>query len=249
MRVNSLHWYYIPSLGNIGDEVILEGDEWHHCLHVLRMQVGSTIILTDGKGNCMEGIIRSTTAKTGRIELTEDLSTVFRNPRQYKVRIGMAPTKNIDRTEYAIEKLTEIGVDEITFLDCHHSERSHLRLDRIQKILVAAAKQSRKTFFPPLSGPVLLAKYIGRIKEEFPQSKILTCHMDAESMSISENYLAGEDVVLLIGPEGGFSATEIEMMKKEQVKLAHLGPFRLRVETAAITAAVTIHLINEIKLQ
>ncbi len=247
MGVNSLHWYYTPSPLKEGEEITLEGDEWHHCFNVLRMRSGDNIILCDGKGACMEGNIRSASSKEGRVDLTRDLTLIYQNPRPYKVSIGIAPTRNIDRTEFAVEKLVELGIDEICFLDCRHGERPHLRMDRIQKIMIAAAKQSRKITFPLLHDMVAPDKYMDRKKDDLPNALIMACHLDLSNKSISENYLPGMDVVLLVGPEGGFSVEELEMMGRKGAKLVHLGPFRLRVETAAITACAGIHLINEMK--
>lgn len=248
MGVNSLHWYYTPSLGNKGAQVALEGDEWHHCHHVMRMHPGDLVMLCDGKGKCMKGMIRSGSKKDGQIVLTDDLSTHFQHPRLYKLSIAMAPTKNIDRTEFAVEKLVELGVDEICFLQCQQGERTHLRLDRMEKILIAAAKQSRKTHFPVLVDMMQPVWYVEHKKKEQPELQFLCCHLDSGSKSISENYLPGQDVVVLIGPEGDFSQEEIGMMNQQNVKFVHLGPYRLRAETAAITACANIHLINEMKI-
>ncbi|MEP6793683.1 MAG: RsmE family RNA methyltransferase [Saprospiraceae bacterium] len=247
MGVNSFHWYYLASLGKTGDIVSLAGDEWHHAYHVLRLTTGDTIVLTDGKGQCLQGLITSASKHEGQIELQEDLQAHYQNPRKYKISLGIAPTKNIDRTEFAIEKLVELGVDEICFLECRHAERTHLRMDRIEKIINAAAKQSRKIFFPTLLDLTSPVKYVNQKQSEQPGIQILCCHMDPSVKSIPENYLAAQDVVMLIGPEGGFADEEIKAFSGLAVKMVHLGPFRLRVETAAITACADIHLINELK--
>ncbi|MEO6131563.1 MAG: RsmE family RNA methyltransferase [Saprospiraceae bacterium] len=245
MGVNDLNWYCLPTLGKEGDLVSLSGDEWHHCFKVLRLEAGDSIVLTDGLGQCKMGTIRTVTKHEGLIELTDDLRAEFRNPRNYKVSIGIAPTKNIDRTEFAIEKLVEIGVDEICFLECKHAERHHLRIDRMEKIVVAAAKQSRKIVFPALVDLTSPEQYVKLKKSSQPDVNVLCCHLDKESKSITENYLAGQDVVMLVGPEGGFAQDEIDALRCLNARIVQLGPFRLRVETAAITACVNIHLLNE----
>ncbi|MEP6648225.1 MAG: RsmE family RNA methyltransferase [Saprospiraceae bacterium] len=246
MGVNALHWYYLPLLGDTGEQASLTGDEWHHCFHVLRLEEGDDILVTDGKGKCFQGMIKTASKHEGWISLTHDLKADFHNSRKYKVNIGIAPTKNIDRTELAIEKLVEIGVDEICFLDCKHSERHHLRIDRMEKIMIAAAKQSRKINFPSLFDLTSPEKYAERKRNDQVDVNILCCHLDGETKSISENYLPGQDVVILIGPEGGFAKQEIEALKTLNAKMTKLGPFRLRVETAAITACADIHLLNEL---
>ena len=247
MGVNSLQWYYTPVSGPTSQVLPLDGDEWHHCYHVLRKRTGDNILLCNGQGSCFEGIIRSTGPKEGQIELIKDWSSHFQNPRNYKTSIGFALTKNIDRTEFVIEKLVEIGVDEISFLECQHGERSHLRIDRMQKIMISAAKQSRKSVFPTLSGVISPVKYVEQKQKEDPRVQVFACHLDVDCKSLSENYLPQKDVVLLIGPEGGFSSEEITSMKQQNVGLIHLGPFRLRVETAAIVACANVHFINQMK--
>ncbi len=247
MGVNSLQWYHTPLLTPTSDEVILEGDEWHHCFNVNRMRARQKLIVCNGKGLCFEGEIRSTSSKEGRITLLKDLSAHFLISRLYKIYIGIAPTKNIDRTEFAIEKLVELGVDEICFLECHHGERTHLRRDRFQKIIISASKQSRKLNFPTLKALQSPTSFVADKRNVNGDIRILACHLDETSHSMSENYLAGEDVVIMIGPEGGFSTDEVKMMQEKKAKLVHLGPYRLRVETAAITACAHIHLLNEIK--
>ncbi len=246
MGVNSLHWYYLPSLGHAGDMVSLAGDEWHHCFHVMRLSTDDSIILTDGRGGCMEGVIRKATKPEGIIELTTDHQAEFQNPRSYHLSIALAPTKNIDRTEFAVEKLVELGVDEICFLDCLHAERHHIRLERFEKIIIAAAKQSRKIFLPTLIELHSPEKYIKRKRVENSEENILCCHLDSSSRPLIENYSPGSDVVMLIGPEGGFASEELDLMTNMNIKFVHLGPFRLRVETAAIAACCGVHMINEL---
>lgn len=244
MGVNSLHWYYTPDLGQAGEEASLSGDEWHHCHHVMRMQAGASIILCDGKGKCMESAIVSASSKEGRLQLIQDHSLHFINPRTYYLSIGIAPTKNIDRIEFAIEKLVEIGVEEIYLLDCHHNERSHLRLDRLEKIAVAASKQSRKSRFPTIH-PFVTPGDLVNAKSIAGKKTILACHLDEASGTLDQNYSPGQDVIMLIGPEGGFSENEINLIKKGNGKTVSLGPFRLRVETAAIVACANIHFMNQ----
>jgi 16S rRNA (uracil1498-N3)-methyltransferase len=246
MGVNSLPWYYLARLGQVGDEVKLSGDEWHHCYHVVRLKPGDSLILTDGQGKCMEGKIVSHSQKEGILELIADREIEFRNPRSYKVSIGLAPTKNIDRTEFAIEKLVELGIDEIAFLDCKHAERRQVRLERFEKIILAAAKQSKKITFPVLVNLISPGHYIFEKKQQQPDTTLLCGHLDDFAKNLKENYSAGDNVVMLIGPEGGFARDEIDEMIHQNVKLVKLGPFRLRVETAAISACAGIHLINEL---
>jgi len=247
MSVNSLPWYFLASLEEAPATVSLAGDEWHHCYNVLRMGEGDLILLFNGSGLCMEGLIKVATKNEGLIELTRNLTSSFYVPRPYKLMIAFAPTKNIDRTEFAVEKLVELGVDEICFLECDHSERSHLRLDRMEKIVLSAAKQSRKVKLPTLSDLTSPTMLITHFKKEQPEAQIFCCHLDETSVPLHENYLPPHDVLMLIGPEGGFSKEETEQMTLRGGKMVTIGPYRLRVETAAITACTSIHLLNELK--
>src|SRR5688500_1436885 len=114
MGVNSLQWYYVPTL--VKDEflVTIDGDEWHHCYNVVRLRENDSLVVCNGKGSCFEGKIEKATAKSGQIRLTKDISGDFQPSRNFHIHIAVAPTKNIDRIEFAIEKLVEIGIDEIT---------------------------------------------------------------------------------------------------------------------------------------
>jgi len=247
MSVNSLPWSYLAGLDPSLATISLSGDEWHHCYNVMRMGEGDSILLFNGAGLCMEGLIKVATKNEGLIELTGDLTSTFLVQRPYKLTVAFAPTKNIDRTEFAVEKLVELGVDEICFLDCDHSERNHLRLDRMEKIVLSAAKQSRKVFLPSLKEQVSPTMLVTHFKNEQPDTQIFCCHLDETSVPLHQNYLSGHDVLMLIGPEGGFSKEETEQMALRGADMVTLGPYRLRVETAAITACSSIHLLNEHK--
>ncbi|MBK9106746.1 MAG: 16S rRNA (uracil(1498)-N(3))-methyltransferase [Saprospiraceae bacterium] len=247
MGVNSLPWYYAPALGEAGTTVSLAGDEWHHCHNVLRLGAGDAILLFNGAGLCMEGIIRGATRNEGNIELTCDHTDTFAIDRSYTLSIALAPTKNIDRTEFAVEKLVELGVDEICFLDCDHSERAHLRMDRMEKIALSAAKQSRKLFLPVIRPLMSPGKIVENKKQGQPDTLIYCCHLDNSSVPLAKNYLPGRNVLMMIGPEGGFSIEETKQMAISGASMVTLGPFRLRVETAAIAACAAIHILNEQK--
>jgi len=248
MDVNSLPWYYCTETGGIRQTVTLSGDEWHHCHHVLRMSQGDHLILFNGHRWCMEGQIIETSKHQGLITVLSDVSALYASSRNYSITLAFAPTKNIDRTEFALEKLVELGVDHICFLDCEHSERNHLRLDRMEKIILSAAKQSRKIILPDLDGPIPPMDLIQRYRSSHPALPIYFGHLDATSTPLVQNYMPGSDVLLLVGPEGGFSSTETSRMKENGALAVTLGPYRLRVETAVIAACTTIHMLNEQKL-
>jgi len=247
MGVNSLPWYYVDDLDGLHDIVLLSGEEWHHCLHVLRMSVGDALLLFDGKGHGFEGIIRKSTKAEGSIELVADRSSDFNNKSACRINIAFAPTKSPDRTETAIEKIVELGVDAITFLDCKNGERSNIRMDRIKKITVGAAKQSRKLFLPVINNFITPLSITQKSRIYNLESKIICCHLDTEALPLYDTYQGENDVVVLIGPEGGFAPEEIDQLKSLGVAMTSLGPHRLRVETAVITACANIHLLHALK--
>lgn len=244
MEVSGLPWYYLETLGQPGEEAFLSGDEWHHAAHVLRMQEGDGLILFDGKGHCLEGRLQKVGRQEGHVVFIRDRTADFAVSGQPAITLAFAPTKNIDRTEFAVEKLVELGVSRIVFLQCEHSERVHLRLDRMQKIVISAAKQSRKVRLPALSDLTSPVPFIETCLAHQPAAILLACHLHAEERPLFANYSHPADVVLLIGPEGGFSPGEVNAFRELGVKLVTLGPHRLRVETAVIAACTQIHLLN-----
>lgn len=261
MSVNSLPWYYIEDLEAKPGSAILTAEEWHHALHVLRMNIGESLILFDGRGKAYEGILQKSTKTQGTVELIADRSLAFTHPHQCNINIAFAPTKSPDRNETAIEKIVELGVSSITFLDCQNSERTHLRLDRIKKIAIGAAKQSRKLFLPEINDFISPVQLIGNYLIQNPnskiqnsnstiqnlKSKIICCHLDPEALPLHHTYRGEDDVLVLVGPEGGFSPEEIQQFKSAGVSMTTLGPYRLRVETAVITACANIHLLHALK--
>ncbi len=247
MSVNSLPWYHVPSPGLVGDTIRLSGDEWHHCHQVLRMREGDHVILFDGQGWCSEAAIRESERTIGILSIIQDCTAYFTHERLYRVSVAFAPTKQIDRTEMAVEKLVELGVDEIIFLDCAHAERSHLRIDRMEKIVLSAAKQSRKIRLPVLHDMITPNLLITHYRKEKPGTQILCCHMHTEALPLVEKYIPGGDVLLMTGPEGGFSNEETEQMISRGASMVLLGPYRLRVETAVIAGCHAVHIMNELK--
>ena len=247
MGVNSLPWYYVDDLDGIHDILLLTGEEWHHCLHVLRMSVGEALLLFDGKGHAYEGIIRKSTKAAGSIELLANRTHDFEIKSGCHINIAFAPTKSPDRTETAIEKIVEIGVDAITFLDCKNGERSNIRMDRIKKITIGAAKQSRKLSLPVINDFISPASLAQQSKIQNPGSKIVCCHLAPDTLPLHDTYQGEDDVLVLIGPEGGFAPEEIDQLKSLDVPMSSLGPHRLRVETAVIAACANLHLLHALK--
>lgn len=221
-------------------EYTLPEEESRHCEKVLRKTVGDTLHLTDGLGTIYTARILSTGKKcTVRVESREDCF----EQRPYRLIMAVAPTKNIDRFEWFAEKATEVGVDSIIPIECDHSERRVIKTERIDKIVVSAMKQSLKAYKPEVAEMTPVRKVI-----EMPfEGKRLIAHCEkAEERKLLKDVVdAGDDVLLLIGPEGDFSMAEIEAARKAGFIEVSLGEMRLRTETAALTGVIHVSVINQ----
>jgi len=248
MDLWALPWYHADLSGPAAGTAILKGDEWHHARHVMRLRPGDPVILFDGLGACHIARLADSDRAVGYFTLESDAIDQFSRPRPYRVFLGIAPTKQADRTEFALEKMTELGVDGIWLLQCEHSERVNVRPERLMRILIGAAKQSRKPWLPSLHGPVSPAEALAAVRHLAPGIACLAAHIDPEARPLAHTEVRSQDVFVLVGPEGGFSAAEVEQFRQSDVILVSLGPYRLRVETAAVAAVAGIHLLNEYKL-
>ena len=156
----------------------------------------------------------------------------------------MAPPKNIDRFEWFLEKATETGVHEITPVICERSERKKLRMDRLQKILISAMKQSQRLYIPKLNEPVVFDQFISGLSDHPLFMAHASKQFKPEGM-LRDQLKEGISVTVLIGPEGDFTLREIELAKQQNAKLVYLGPRRLRTETAGLVATVCFSLLND----
>jgi len=232
--------YYIdPVLNPLPCPITLGSEESYHCIKVLRMQTGDKIHLTDGFGNLFEGQLLAQDAKQCSVMLLKVTPDVGKRP--FRLHMAVAPTKNIARFEWFLEKATEIGVDEITPLICEHSERVQVRIDRLQKIILSAAKQSLNTYLPVLHEPV---KFNDFMKMNHPPARFVAYVEEHQLLHLKAAYQEG-DCTVLIGPEGDFSKKEIEIAFNHGFNPVSLGPSRLRTETAAIVACHIINILNE----
>ena len=221
-----------------GGLIRLDDDESRHCLKVLRMGIGDIIHITDGRGNLFEAGISDVTS--GRVTASV-ISTETRQPGNFRLHVAIAPTKNSDRLEWFIEKATEIGIDEITPVFCARSERTRVNHDRLKKILVSAVKQSLKTRLPRLNESSSLKDFL---LEERTCFKFIASCLEGTEKEIQNVYTKGSDCVVLIGPEGDFSETEIESAMKAGYMPVSLGESRLRTETAGLYVTAVINLVN-----
>jgi 16S rRNA (uracil1498-N3)-methyltransferase len=219
-------------------EIILSAEESKHATKVLRKKEGDILNFTDGKGGFYKAEITIADGRKCRLEIV----STDQKPKQhnYHLHIAIAPTKNMDRYEWFLEKATEIGIDEITPIICSHSERKIIKTERCNRILHSAMKQSLKFHLPKLNEAISLKDFL---KQDFEGGKYIAHCEDGVKTELRKEEKANKTTVL-IGPEGDFSPTEIELALQNQFKAVSLGKSRLRTETAGLVAVHTINLVN-----
>lgn len=228
-----MHVFYVPEI-SVRQE--LPEEEAAHCLRVLRLSQGDEITLTDGRGCFYKAQI---TAATGKRCLFTILEQETQPPLwRGHLHLAMAPTKNMDRTEWFAEKATEIGMDELSFLNCRFSERKVIKTERIEKIVVSAVKQSLKARKPQVNEMVPFEKFI---RQDFPGDKFIAHCYEGEKPLLKDVLTSDRDTLVLVGPEGDFSPEEVELAVSQGFRPISLGKSRLRTETAALVA---VHLMN-----
>ena len=229
--------FYAP---DIHQNPVLPEEESMHAAKVLRLQAGDEIRIVDGAGGFFKAIITQPHPKKCFVEIVEELPEI--GGRNYKLNIAIAPTKNIERLEWFIEKATEIGIDEITPIICRFSERKIIKPERLQKIIVSASKQSQKSRFPILNPLCTFDELVE--KHAATQKFIAHCYKD-EKQLLQDICKKKTDTLILIGPEGDFSPQEVKKALSNHFLPISLGNSRLRTETAGITACATIQFINQ----
>lgn len=236
----AMNLFYTPHIE--GGLASLPEDEARHCIQALRHKAGDIIHLTDGKGGLYEARI----VETGKKQCTAAIEKALPAPppRNHCLHLAVAPTKNIARFEWFLEKATEIGVDEVTPLSCEHSERRKLRADRLSKVMVSAMKQSLKAELPRLQELTSFARFI-QLPADPGTQKFIAYLGPGVKGHLKDNYQPGRGVCILIGPEGGFSLQEVQEAIAAGFVPVSLGPSRLRTETAGIVACHTVNLLND----
>ncbi|MDO4950240.1 MAG: 16S rRNA (uracil(1498)-N(3))-methyltransferase, partial [Bacteroidales bacterium] len=228
-----MHLFYTPDIAKSNE---LPEEEAAHALRVLRLGVGDELTLTDGQGMFFQASI--TAAANKRCQVSIQNATTWEKPWNGYIHLAMAPTKNIDRMEWLAEKATEIGLDELTFLDCRYSERRVVKTERIDKILVSAMKQSLKAVKPRLNDMIGFQKFV---QMPFEGDKYIAHCNEGEKLQLKDIRGIGSKTLVLIGPEGDFSTEEVAFALENGFKPVSLGKSRLRTETAALVAT---HIIN-----
>ena len=235
-----MYLFYCP---NIETSQTLSEEESGHCVRVLRYAAGDEILITDGKGTTYTARITNPHPKHCDFEI---VSREKQEPHHhFHLHIAIAPTKNIERMEWAIEKCVEIGVDEITPLLCRFSERKQLRTDRLEKIILSAAKQSLTPYLPVLHELTPYEEFIKRQTTNDKRQKFIAHCYKEDKRVLKDEIERGSDVLVLIGPEGDFSEQEITEALSLGFIPVSLGNSRLRTETAAVVACHTAVLMNE----
>lgn len=232
--------FYHPQISENDKQVSFPREESRHIAKVLRKKPGDTLHLTNGKGwifeteiitadhnNCLASIVRSEKEP----------------PPPYHLHLAVAPTKMNDRYEWFLEKAVEIGVHEITPVICDHSERKVVKLNRFERVLQSALKQSLHSLMPKLNEPVSFSEFLQ--KESSGQRFIAHCEEMGEKAYLSKSLETNKPVIILIGPEGDFSTEEIKLATEKKWQPVSLGNSRLRTETAAIVACHTVALAHE----
>lgn len=233
-----MHRFYIPY--PIENPCTLSEDESRHCIKVLRLETGSAVELTDGQGGLYQAVIAEPSAKACTLKIT---ATHKESPSVYQLHIAVAPTKNLARMEWLVEKLTEIGIAEFIPFTGAHSERKVMKTERLKKIAVESMKQSGRTYLPAVKELIPFASMLKTAAHFTGQKFILHCTADAQN-TFARKYYKGQNAFALIGPEGDFSLPEIKEAEAHGFIPISLGATRYRTETAALVAACALHLLN-----
>ena len=217
--------------GEIFPDVKINDEEQQHIVKVLRMREGEEIFVTDGKGNLAKGnlVFEGKKVSLDVKEIKESLPEF--SP---KLHIAIAPTKNIDRIEFFVEKATEMAISEITILQTEKTERKNLNIDKLRKQAIAASKQSLRFHFPKINDVTKLSDFLKNINPK--NTFVAHCDASFERTEISKIQNV-ENITFLIGPEGDFSEKEIKLLAEKDIKAVSLGNQRLRTETAGIFVA------------
>ena len=239
--MKEVRFFYVP---DVRQSTALPDEEAVHAVRVLRMVAGDELMLMDGNGTFYRAVVTLAHGHHCQFDILETLPQ--QRPWQGYVHLAMAPTKMMDRTEWMVEKATEIGIDELSFLDCRFSERKVLKTERIDKIIVAAMKQSRKAWKPVLNALTPFADFVTTPR----QGKMFIAHCYDEIAKVNlfdelRQLAPDEPSTVLLGPEGDFSIDEVRMAVDAGWVSVDLGKSRLRTETACLSAVMMMQLAKQ----
>ncbi len=230
--------FYAPE---IRQNSLLPEKESQHCVKVLRMREGEELTVTDGKGFFYECVLLQANPKQCIVSIQNSIEK--NKGWNFNLKIAFAPTKQMERNEWFIEKAVEIGIDRLTPLLSHYSERKEIKNERLEKIAIAAMKQSQQAYLPEIEELTRFEKFIS---QPFNGDKYIAHCYDFPKETLAQHYKKGENALILIGPEGDFSPAEVEKAIAAGFIPVTLGKSRLRTETACFVAIETVHVINHL---
>ena len=231
--------FYTPDIEPTHPHYILSEEESKHAIRVLRLETGNQVQLIDGKGGLYNATIHDAHPKRTVLQINS-IQTAF-NKRNHYLHIAIAPTKNIERLEWFLEKATEVGIDEISLIITQRSERKDVKTERFNKIITSAIKQSIKAYHPLLNEPLTFNQLI---KKPFDGQKYIAHCEDSEKLALRDDLTIGGNCLIFIGPEGDFSPDEINAALQNGFNAITLGTSRLRTETAALEACFEVNFLN-----
>lgn len=237
--VFSMQLFYQEHINPEDTSIVFTKDESRHIAKVLRKKEGDVLHVTNGKGYLFIAEIVQANPSQCLAKITDQQADT---PKPYRLHLAVAPTKMNDRFEWFLEKATEIGIDEITPLLCDHSERKKIKLERYERVLQSAMKQSLHYRLPKLNQLIPFSEFLKKNEDE--HCFIAHCE-ETDKQLLSKSIPLQQSYTLLIGPEGDFSTAEIELAKEHHFKPVSLGNTRLRTETAAIVGTHTFALVHE----
>jgi len=228
-----MHTFFAPDLS--GTAYTLPEDESKHAVRVLRLGMGDEVELLDGRGGRYQAAVADANPKRCQLRITAHKQVP---PRPYFTHVAVAPTKNLDRMEWFVEKAVEVGVERISFLRCARSERRELKLERLEKIAISALKQSGQAWLPQLDD---MRDYAEFVTTAAPETCFIAHLEEGERTALAQVAGTGPGCCVLIGPEGDFTPGEIALALGRGIRPVTLGASRLRTETAALAAVFTSH--------
>ena len=236
--------FYHPNIDKNTSNCLFDKEESQHIAKVLRKKQGDTLHITNGKGFLFKGQLSFASPKQCEVSILKCQQQIHR---PYYLHLVVAPTKMNERYEWFLEKATEIGIDEITPIICQHSERTSLKLERFEKIILSAMKQSLQCYLPTLNPPITSAVFFKQMMTDTSDKYIAHCQENEKILLSHALTPLSERITILIGPEGDFSDEEINTAIAQGFRPISLGDTRLRTETAAIVACHTVLTVNELR--
>lgn len=236
--MKEIRYFYVPNAASVGE---LPEEEAKHAVRVLRLQSGDRMVLVDGEGGLFDAEVSVASGKHCLYNILETLP--YEREWRGRISLAIAPTKMMDRIEWMAEKATEVGFDEISFLDCKFSERKTLRTDRVERIVVSAMKQSHKACKPMVNEMCGFREFVAR--ERKGRKFIAHCYEEVARRDLFDELSAMDaetPVTVLVGPEGDFSIDEVRLAMEHGYESISLGRSRLRTETAGLSAVMMANL-------